>query len=329
MATSKSPAELELDRLGFKYTLVPEFNLDQLSDDRWVQVRESEHYAPKEQVQRYVVQMSESTFPPIVVTKDNWGIDGKTRIQARKVRNEKFCTAFMLDESYEGATDKRRNEMAALGATLNCNAGMALTSREIRAQVRNFITLNWKSEQIGRALGAKASVVTAVRKEIAAENRISNLDVPADKLSGATLRALGGKDIVAINDAPYAGLANLAADAGLNAKEISATAKELREAGSDSAALEILAQERAEMEPRIRDHRDTGVGKPPASRMLRQRLGWINQYAVKERELVETSAAGQAVAIEYLQKAITVLTKALELQKERADAHKSEGAAAA
>lgn len=317
LSHSKEIAEVE--RLGFRWHLEPEYDLDQLHETRWVQVRESAHYAPKEAVERYAAQMMGTTFPPIVVTQDNYGVDGRTREQARRMRKEKFCTAIVLEEKFEGATPKRKDEMFALAATLNSLNGTALTSKEIRVAVRKFIALDWNTEQIARAIGAAVGVVTQVRKEIAAENRLSRLNVDPNesKLSGATLRAIGSKDIVSMNDEPFKGLASLAGDAGLNAKEISEIGKELRDAGSDAAALDIISRERAEMEARIRERKLTGRGTPPASRMLRQRLGWVNRFMGTEHELVEKAEAAEINHLESMEKAYRVLGNAIELQKKR------------
>ena len=109
---SKSNAEVEIERVGFVYTEEAQYDLTGLNEAKRVQVRDLAHYAPKENVGRYAVQMSQSAFPPIVVTKDGYLIDGNTRVAARRVRKEMFTPAFVVDVDFtrprrtEGQTDR-------------------------------------------------------------------------------------------------------------------------------------------------------------------------------------------------------------------------------
>ena len=323
--TSATPAqattapEVEIDRLGFKFDEVAQYDLDQLSRDRRVQVRETGHYAPKESVARYAVQMSHTPFPPIVVTRDRWIVDGNTRVGASLYRKEKFFPALVIDASYGGATQKVQDELLALAATLNAQNGVPLTGKETRVVVRRFIALGWLNEQIGRAIGVKASTVTAVRKEIEAERKLEKVGLATngdkDSIKGAALRALGAKDVLALNDVPFKTLAELARDADFNAKEIIDTAKEAKVAGSDSAAMAKLEDLRAEMRDRIQQKKLTGVGKPPLSRQVRQHLGNVLKFEGREQELLETDPEVAAKHIDAIEKTIEILTKVLSMQR--------------
>lgn len=75
IAKSSSILE-EVERFfGKQYHEEASFDLSKLSPDRRIQSRESAHFAPKEEVERYAIQMAENVFPPIVVTSDNWLLD--------------------------------------------------------------------------------------------------------------------------------------------------------------------------------------------------------------------------------------------------------------
>jgi hypothetical protein len=318
----RSKTVVEIERLGFKYTEVAQFDVTRLGADkkaraaRRVQVRESAHYAPRESIERYAVQMAHSEFPPIVVTTDDYIVDGNTRIEATLLRDNKFFPAFVLDVPYRGGSEKQANELHALAATLNSMNGTPLTAKEVRIQAKAFIQLGWKAEQIARAIGVKPSSVTAVKKEIDAAAKLQRVGMdPNGSLRGASLRALGAKDALTLNDVPFKELAKLSADAGLNMSEIASTAKEIKAIGSDTGQVDKLAALRTELGDRIREHKLTGSTKPPKGRQLRQHLGFVLNYEGRESELIETdpNVVGQHYAA--IEKAIKILTALLEAQR--------------
>jgi ParB-like chromosome segregation protein Spo0J len=309
----------EIKRLGFSYTEVAQFDLGELSVDRRVQVREVGHYAPKDAVDRYAVQMSQSQFPPIVVTLDGWLIDGNTRVGAAEKRQQKFFPAIVIQIEYAGrtTTEKTQKELRALALTLNSNHGVPLTAKEARDGARDLISLSWRAEQIARALGLKPAVLTQVRREIAAEDKLRKVGFTAyTSLGGAALRALGSKDAQALNDAPFLGLALLAADAGLTATETTTAAKDVREIGSEEGQIQKLEALRTEFGDRIRERALTGKGKPAPSRQLRQHLGMVMKYEVATaHELLETDPAVNDTAMRFLDHCIPVLIALRNMQR--------------
>lgn len=312
----KVTAVVEIERLNFGWDEVADFDLTRLSPDRRVQVREVSHYAPKESVQRYAIQMGEVAFPPIVVTSDDWIVDGNTRVGAKLLRKEKFSPALVLDVAWEKANEKAKAELVALAATLNQTNGVPLTSKEAREVATRLVSLGWKTEQIGRAIGAKPATVTQVKREIAAAAKLRRVGMdPNGSIGGASLRALGAEKVVDLNDVPFKELATLAAEAGFNAGEIGSTAKELREIGSDTGAVDRVQALRVEMADRIKERELTGVGKPPTSRQLRQHLGFVTKFVGREQELLETDPNVHEMHVEALSRSVAVLTEVLRMQK--------------
>lgn len=311
-----STAEIEIERLGFSWIEVADFDLTLLDVSRRVQVREAEHYAPKESVERYAIQMGEVAFPPIVVTSDDWIVDGNTRVGAKLRRKERFTPALVLNVAFKGGSHKQQAELYALAATLNATNGVPLTAKETREVAARFVLLGWKTEQIGRAIGLAPSGVTAVKKEIDAAAKLRRVGMdPNGSIKGASLRALGAKDVLGLNDVPFRELATLAADASLNASEITSTAKEAKATGSDTDAVDLITRMRTEMGDRIRERELTGVGKPPVSRQLRQHLGFVTKFAGREQELIETDPKVHATHIEALTTALAVLGEVLKMQQ--------------
>lgn len=315
---AKPSAIVEVERLGFGWSEVAQYDLTRLDVSRRVQVREVGHYAQKDIVEQFAIQMGESQFPPIVVTNDDWIVDGNTRVGAALRRKAKFFPALVLDVRWGGASSKQQSELRMLAATLNAQGGVRLTAKETREVAGYGISLGWKAEQIGRAIGLAAAGVTAIKKEIEAATKLKRvgLDLNGDRsIKSASLRALGAKDVLALNDVPFRDLARLAGDAGLNAGEIASLAKEARQTGSDAGAVTLLTSQRTEMGDRIRERELTGVGKPPMSRQLRQHLGFVTKYAGKEHELLETDPKVFATHTEALTNAIAVLSAVLEMQR--------------
>jgi hypothetical protein len=313
---AKPTAVVEIERLGFGWNEVAQYDLTRLDVSRRVQVREVGHYAQKDIVEQFAIQMGESQFPPIVVTADDWIVDGNTRVGAALRRKAKFFPAFILDVRWGGASEKQQHELSMLAATLNAQGGVRLTAKETREVAAKGVALGWKAEQIGRAIGLAPAGVTAIKKEIEAATKLRRVGLdPNGSVKGASLRALGAKDVLALNDVPFRELAKLATDASLNAGEITSLAKQARETGSDAGAVTLFTTERTEMGDRIRERELTGIGKPPVSRQLRQHLGFVTKYAGKEHELLETDPKVSTTHIEALTNAIAVLTAVLEMQR--------------
>lgn len=317
-AQTKDKAIVEMERLGYAFTEDAQYDLSNLDPTKRVQVREDGHYAPKDAVERYAIQMAHSQFPPIIVTSDGWIVDGNTRVGASLSRGSKFFPAYVLDVAWNDLGDDKRDLLFALAATLNSQNGTALTREESRVVVERLLDLGWNADNIARAIGVKGQVISAVKREIAAEDKLARVGLTNENgsaIKGASLRALGGKDVVTLNDQPFKSLATLAVDAGLNAKEIGEAAKSAKDTGSDSLAIETLEKLRAEMDDRIRDKALTGHGNPPASRMLRQHLGFVVNR--EPGALVETNPT---IAVEHtalIRTAIERLNAVLAAQEAR------------
>jgi ParB-like chromosome segregation protein Spo0J len=312
----QSKAIIEIERLGFGYAEVAQFDLGRLDTTRRIQVRESTHYAPKEAVERYAVQMAHSEFPPVVITADDYIVDGNTRVGAALMRGVKFFPAYVLDVPFKGGSEKQANELHALAATLNAQNGTPLTAKEARLQAEKLVALGWKIEQIGRAIGLKASSVSAVKREIEAAAKLKKVGLdPNGSMRGASLRALGSKDAIGLNDIPFKELARLATDASLNMGEIHSVAKEVKQLGSDTTQVDKITALRTEMGDRIRERELTGSAKPPRARQLRQHLGYVINHEGSESELVETDPKVAGQHLEVLERAIKVLVSVLEMQR--------------
>jgi hypothetical protein len=306
----------EIEALGFRYSAVPQFDLTRLSDEHRIQVRDKKNYAPKDMVERYAAQMASTEFPPIVVTSDFWLVDGNTRTAAAAKRRQMFFPALVLDVAWGSATAKQQDELFALAAALNSRGGKPLESKERREVAARFIALGWKADQIARYIGVPVTRLAGIRRQIEAEARLRKVGTDPATVE-KKLNVLGGSTALALNDEPYRQLAALIPAADLTATEADSLARRMKDSGSDSRALALVADTEREMADRIRQTKLTGRGKPPASAMARKFLGNITKYEGREAELVEQNPDAAQLHRETLQRAIDVLQAVLKAQSRR------------
>jgi hypothetical protein len=307
----------EAERLGFSAGIVNQYDLDGLSAERRIQVRDSNHFEPSHQVRWMVQQMSHTPLPPPVVTRDAWVVDGNTRIRARKERKERFSPVIVVDVAYEAADQETRLKLEILGATLNADNGTPLTAQERqRVALRAFASLDLLPEHYERALGLSARDVVSIKQERAARDRIQKIGLDVNgHIRPPVLRALGRQAILNLNDEPYKQLVNLTMEAGLTAGEATDLAKLAKETGSDVAAVDALSNHRADLADRIVQQRLTGHPHPSATGQLRRNLGYLRQFAGSASALVEHNPAAIATHVELVTEARDVLNAVLELQQ--------------
>jgi hypothetical protein len=322
MATAERIIEHEGTRRAFQLceqlfgeppVIEAEFDLSRVNLDERVQVRFDKNNAPREMVNRFAWQMSESKFPPIVVTVDAVIVDGNTRAKARREREDRYVSAVVLPVNGKDADDVTKERLIFLGQALNALNGKPLDRKEQREMVRHSLSLGMSAKEIQSAAGVKANVVTAVRNEVAGEDKLLRVGLPVDLVRDTSLRALGKASN--LNDAPFAELAKLTADAGFNAREVAALAGSVRGLGSDTLALDRVATERDANATRIAQRKEGHDGHPPASRQLRQKLGYINTRP--PAAFVETNTDVMADYLDELKTAAAILAETITLQETR------------
>jgi hypothetical protein len=317
--TPKSKEIVEIERLGIKWHEEPQFELARLSPDKRVQVRDSEHYAPKSVVAQYAVQMRETVFPPIIVTLNGWLVDGNTRVGAKEVNKEKFTHAIVLDVEY-GKNAKTDAELHALAATLNQGNGVRLTPAEMRKVAETLVRLGWKNDTVARAVGIKNGVVNNIKREVAAQAKFDKVGFKdAKKLGQSAVRTFGMEPALGLNDVPVKKLADLAVAANLGPAEIRDLATEMKKTGSDTGMITFIDTKEAEMEERIRENALTGNGKPAPSSQLRRHLGFINGFAQNPSALVERSPAAMAEHLLAVQTARQIIDFVISAQENLID----------
>ena len=289
------------------------YDLSQVDLTDRIQVRIDKNNAPKEMVERFTWQMSNSLFPPIVVTEDDVIVDGNTRAHAHRQREDRYVHALIVPVARHGADEETVQRLELFGQALNSVNGKSLDKNEQRSMVYHLIRLGRSNREIQVSAGVKNNVVAQIRNEVEGEDKLLRVGLPIDLVSGPALRALG---VVAdLNDQPFAELAQLTEDAGFNVGEIRGMAATIRETGSDELALERIKKERDANATRITERRSGTGGHPPAARQLRMRLGFINSRVPEA--FVETNTEIMGDFLSELQQAVAVLSEAAVLQEKR------------
>jgi len=307
----------EIDRFGLRWHLEAQYDVSKTDPSRRIQVRESEHYAPKENVKTFAYQMGQSpNFPPIVVTADNWIVDGNTRVGARIYRKDKFTPAIMIDVVYSTMSKNQKIEMEALAATFNQLGGQRLTRQEVVEMTKKLVGLGWTGDKIAKAIGAPQSVVNSIKRQQAGAKKLSKVGLSATAFDDSSLKVFGNEALQRLNDVPFKELATLHADAGLKSAETIDFAKKMKEFGDDTLALDYLRQMRNENALRIRDHQVSGQSQPSPAARLRQALGAVTRFAGQEKELIEMNDSAVNNHIVTIEQSITILKLALEYQNQ-------------
>ena len=257
---ARSPhIEERLDARHIDYRFEPNFPVEGLRDAEGNQVRLSQHRAPKQMVDRYVEQMkNDAVFPGIVINAIGEMVDGNTRLAAKRRLGRKTIAAYVCSDLTPLAA-------RALSVELNQSHGQSMTAPEIRAfvigAVREGQTLDVRA--YARMTGTKPATLRRWIKAEEARARAARVGLSVDgfgllpELVQAALQQARMQSV-------FVEAARLAGDARLNASTTKAIVRDANAAGSEAAALMLIAGER---EARAADITTMASGfKPPRRR---------------------------------------------------------------
>lgn len=311
----------QIEEFGYAWTLDPEFDLALLTPGRRVQIRS--HYgkaedemAPSEWVDKYRLKMDAgSEFPPPIVTMDNWLLDGNTRVGAYKARKITTAPVILMNQRWETATEQERHEMFIIAAAGAADTGNPLTREENEELIKHFVARGTRATVAARILGVHTSQVARVRREMAAEARMSRAGLNVKDFTASAVRAVMTRKAMDLNDQPFTELVQLTSEAGLAPSEVSHLVDRVRETGSDAGALRILGDARTESEDRIRERMITGTQRTSVapSVILRRNIGFVNKYAGRELELAQVAPSTRAKYRADLESAVRTLTRTIAL----------------
>jgi hypothetical protein len=305
---------------GWKWRLETNYPIEKLSQDRRVQTRGfgSGRWCPPEERDRIATAMEYNTFPPIIVTKDDWLGDGNTRVGAYVKRKIHDVPAIVVDFDWGSATDLERKRLLTVMRAINAAHGRPPTKVERKQMVADMLALDYRLDIIAGQSGVPESQIKAIKQEQVAEKRIEDvgLNINGD-LQVSAMRALGKQDAVVLHDKPYRELVKVVADAGLASRDVNDLVAQAKRAGSDEEAVKVFEKAREDAKDQIILRRMTGKVKVPPSRQLRQAMGGVLKWEGKERDVVEVRGELAEEHISMLERMVTFGHAVLQAQQLR------------
>lgn len=323
MPTIKNRAQLDdvakpvvdlIEKFGFAWKFITNYPTPGV--DREVQIRNESHRGPRQEVIKYAAAMTRGDrLPPIVISRDGYTIDGNTRSRAAVKNRYPTLGALMLDDDWDTDDRRVRERMRALGAAFNLRNGRGIDQEEQDNAIRALAADGtYAPSRIADLLGVPVGRVNAALYVDRAIDRLERLGVSvSDSVGKPQLQELG-RAANKLNDKPYEALYSIIRDAGLPTREIRRLTSSVAKSGSDVAALELLAKDRAGRRVQIAEYRASGRSRPSASLELRKHLEWILRHENNPKELAERNQTLIQEHLLLVRRAVWVLGAAAEAQ---------------
>ena len=309
---AKPTADL-IEKFGFQWEL--DFEYPTPDAAKRVQIREEKHYVPRAMVMQIAAAMGrQEKFAPVVVTADGYLIDGNTRTAAARHNRQPFIQALIIQDKYEGATDKVTRRLRLLGAAFNARHGKGIDREEIRKAVEVIgEDPTYDGTRIAALIGVTDATVRSMLAEMRARQRAESVGIHLNGSVTATPLRVLGQASEKINDEPFAAVASLAQDTGMSGAELRDVIRQMHDAKSDEGALAVVDEHRRARREQIAEYRASGKSKPPPAAKLRQRLGFILEFENNPRDLAELNPEVVAKHREQIQRSIAVLQAVLDM----------------
>jgi hypothetical protein len=309
---AKPTADL-IEKFGFQWEL--DFEYPTPDAAKRVQIREEKHYVPRAMVMQIAAAMArQEKFAPVVVTADGYLIDGNTRTAAARHNRQPFIQALIIQDKYEGATDKVTRRLRLLGAAFNARHGKGIDREEIRKAVEVIgEDPTYDGTRIAALIGVTDATVKSMLAEMRARQRAESVGIHLNGSVTATPLRVLGQASEKINDEPFAAVASLAQDTGMSGGELRDVIRQMHDAKSDEGALAVVDEHRKARREQIAEYRASGKSKPPPAAKLRQRLGFILEFEKNPRDLAELNPEVVAKHREQIQRSIAILQAVLDM----------------
>ncbi len=239
--------EAKLAERRIDYDFEPNARIEDIRDVEGIQVRRSEHRAPKDRVDRYATAMRHGARFPAVLLNDRMElVDGNTRLEAAKKCGFDTVPAYIC----HGITTL---EARSLSVELNQSNGLAMEEDEIRMFIVDAIQGGQQPEikSLARMTGVKDSKIARWIADTKFRTKARNAGIDkglTEVLPESTRVALEATHLAPV----FEDLTVLAAEARMPAAEVKKLVQAVNGAPSQTDALAIVAAERDARAERIR-----------------------------------------------------------------------------
>jgi hypothetical protein len=238
-----------------------------------VQVRPITQLAPPREVAKYATDLKRGDqMPPVIMTADNYLIDGHTRTEAARKIGWTTFPSFVLDVNYSDAPASVRKQLTALGASFNLTHGRGMSTAAVAAIIAEVAYDDDSPRDLAKRLHIPEATANTYLNAARATRRAEKVGVElTGTLTPSHLKLFGGK-AKHFSDDVFREMISLAQDARLTIPATTVLAKRLEGTGTENERMALLEAERAGYHSVITG----GDANPSRAAKLRQTLGFLN-----------------------------------------------------
>lgn len=261
---------------GFTADLIEGVRTDTIKTGGGVQVRDAKFLAPPYEVAKYKADMKNGDiFPPMIITRDGFPVDGNTRLQAYLAREIKTVTVFRLHVDFATATAAQIKDLEELGTGMNGKNGKGMKKGNIEALVMRWYAPGDSPKSLAEKIHFPEASVRRIFKVQEGRAWLARLGVTDEEgwLKAGHYELLAGWD-EKMTDVILASVATLARDARFTIPETTTLGQKVIELKTEVARLDYIDEQ-----SRVNEDRRKGLSrKPSAAGQWRQALGHITAY---------------------------------------------------
>jgi hypothetical protein len=270
--------EQMLKARSIDFDFEPNVQISDIRDVEGIQVRLTEHRAPKDQVAKYAVAMKHgATFPAIVLNDRLERIDGNTRLEARIKNGDDTIPAYICH-------DLTPLDARSLSVELNQSNGLAMTEEEIRRFIEGAVDEGQHADlrSLSRMTGVRDTKIARWVAETQFKIRAEREDIAerfVTELPPSTRAALQASRLASV----FREITQLAAESRMPAAEVKKLVAQANGASSESDALAVV---HAVRDARSGEIRAVASGFSPRdnrrSKGSAQHIGGLTRFEVED-----------------------------------------------
>jgi hypothetical protein len=302
--SASAQTESKLTARNLRFVFEPNLDIKRLRDVEGIQVRLSEHRAPKAMVDRYAEQMKAGAIFPAIVVNDSYEIvDGNTRWMAsRRIKRESIAAYVCSGLS---ALQAR-----SLSVELNQSHGLSMAEEEIRA----FVTSAVEEGQVldakaySRMTGIKASTLARWVAAKHCDMRAARIGIATEQLKDVADSVRASLNVAKL-EAVFLQVTALAIDAKVPTAQLRTIITEANAAPSEAEALAVVARARAARSDNIKTIASGFKSVPRRSKGSALHISGLLRFEVAD--LLDVSADRQAETFARMSRLRELLDRAL------------------